>query len=83
MITIKRDVEAYDKNTMVSSIPIGTTFTGKISAYEGLFLRTYEHLVKLDEPKHTWSIDTMLHIKGYRDVDITIIVENRNANNNS
>ena len=54
------------------SIPVGTTFTGTIGAYTGLFLKAaYGFLVYLDNPKQTWNEDCFT-VTDYRAVDIEV-----------
>jgi hypothetical protein len=36
-------------------IPVGTYFLGKIGVCAGLFVRTYDGIVSLNQPENTWS----------------------------
>ena len=58
------------KKIFLSDIPIGTTFVGEAGYKNILFLRTYDGLVSLDNPRHTWTDVDSLEIVNYRPVDI-------------
>ena len=60
-----------------NQIPVGTVFYSYIhESYKGaLFLRTYNSIVSLSNPEHTWQNMNDLSVHEYQPVDITIKVE--------
>ena len=59
----------------VREISIGSVFTGQIGeSHTGLFVRTFDGIVSLDDPAKTWGSRT-LTIKDYvlREVEIRVI----------
>ena len=58
------------------SIPIGTVFDGQIGSHCGPFLRTYDEIVNLEQPRHTWPTDEGRDppVAGYLPLDVDLIV---------
>lgn len=59
-----------------SEIPVGTYFTGKIGFEAGLFVRSFLGIIKVDDPKYTWSFDAECDlsppVKNYNLVDVEV-----------
>lgn len=73
--------------TTCKDIPIGTYFFAAMSQYpRGLYLRTYDSIVSLDEPRRTWGCTSELggqtrevEVREFEEVDMEIKVLRRNT----
>ena len=58
-------------------IPVGTVFDGSLSGYTGPFLRTYDSVVFLNDPKHTWhptKIGWEISIENYQPLNAELVI---------
>lgn len=68
------DHEHDTRSIQIGNIPVGTAFTGQIGTSSSLFLKTYDGVVDLAWPSHTWS-SAALFIMKYRVREVKIIVK--------
>lgn len=57
-----------------ATIPIGTVFDGQIGRVTGPFLRVFERIVNLENPRSTWTVkdDFSPTVHGYVELDATL-----------
>jgi hypothetical protein len=62
-------------NKIATDIPIGTFFTGTIQGrtFTGLFVRSYDNIVLLNNPKSTWDCKDYVVIEDYEEVKVEIV----------
>lgn len=71
--------EAVRPSVQGKNVTVGTYFFGNIGSVRGLFLRTYDGIVSLSDPSHTWIItnNAGFAVEGYQPVTVRIqVLEN-------
>ena len=53
----RKDKNKNSVEIRASGIPIGTVFDGLVGNLPGPFLRSYDGIICLERPRHTWNID--------------------------
>lgn len=73
---VKIYTDDYSSRTMQSEqLEVGETFTGNIGSFTGTFLVSFDKIILLDSPKHTWDrYKCSLTVYNYVKVDLEIKV---------
>lgn len=57
-----------------SDIPVGTCFSGQIcDTISGIFLKTYNQIVLMDDPRKTWTDSSMI-IYNYCPLNVHLVI---------
>lgn len=71
---------------LVKDIAIGTVFSGAIGNYKGVFAKTYDRIVSLENMLHTWFLpldepigrsdgfSKIKHIDNYKELDVDLVI---------
>ncbi len=71
---IVRNQTAIFKPSKSGKVEVGTVFTGKVGDVRSTFLKAYNSIVCLEDPKHIWTSGNPI-IADYKEVNAVLHVD--------